>query len=238
MTQRVWIVTRPEPDATTLCRELEYRGHRGIRAPVMTVRFADMSDPLPDRVQALAFTSANGVRAFDRLFDRRDVPVLAVGKATAEAAEAAGFHDVAVAGGNVERLAALAASRLVPDAGPIVHVRGKAAAGDLAGQLAQSGFDVRPIVLYAAVPADSMPDAAVRALRNCQSDGVLFFSPRTATLFDSLATAADLHDALSMQTAVCLSEAVADRLQADRWGEVRVATTPTMHSLVQMLEAP
>ena len=238
MTSRCWVVTRPEPDATALCRVLEARGHRAISAPIMAVRFATEPEPLPDGVQALAFTSANGVRAFERLFDRRDIPVVAVGDATARAAEAAGFSDVAAAGGTVDKLADLAAERLAPGAGPVVHLRGKAAAGDLAGALQRRGFDVRPQVLYAAMPVETMPEVTVRALRARQCDGVLFFSPRTATLFDSLAAASGLHDTLSTQIAACLSDAVADRLQADRWGLVKVATTPTMQSLVQMLEAP
>jgi uroporphyrinogen-III synthase len=56
-------------------------------------------------VHALAFTSANAVRAFAGLEARRDLPVFAVGGATAEAARAAGFGAVEDAAGDVQALA-------------------------------------------------------------------------------------------------------------------------------------
>src|SRR4051794_41252334 len=63
-------------------------------------------------VQALLCTSANGVRATAARTTRRDLPVLAVGDATARAARDVGFAHVESAGGDVEGLARLAARRL------------------------------------------------------------------------------------------------------------------------------
>ena len=60
--------------------------------------------------------AANGARALARATQRRDLPVLAVGDATARAAREAGFESVTSAGGDVGDLAPLAAARCAPSA--------------------------------------------------------------------------------------------------------------------------
>ena len=98
--------------------------------PLVAIRWredgARVLAPLLDGAAGLLFTSANGVRAFAAASPRRDLPALAVGDATAAAARAAGFADVASAGGNVADLALLVRRRLEPEAGALVHSRGAA----------------------------------------------------------------------------------------------------------------
>ena len=63
------------------------------------------------------------------------------------------------------------------EAGPILYLSGAETAGDLEGQLTAAGFDCHRVVLYDAVPADSL-GAAGRALRSGGIDAVLLYSPR------------------------------------------------------------
>src|SRR4051812_16935975 len=86
-------------------------------------------------VQAVLFTSANGVRAFAAAERRRDIPAFAVGEATAAAARLAGFTTVDTAGGDVAALADLVRERLTPARGALLHAAGSAVAGDLSGVL-------------------------------------------------------------------------------------------------------
>lgn len=231
------LVTRPEPDAGRLRARLESMGHEATCAPLMEVRFRSGVAPDLSGVQALAFTSANGLRAFAALSGARALPVFAVGPATAEAARAEGFSDVRVAGGDVETLAALVAAELNAAAGTVFHAAGRHVAGDLAEALAQTGIAIRRQVLYEARAATALPAAAVRVLSGepAPLGGVLLFSPRSAELFERLAADAGLSDRLGTLRAYCLSPAVGRALTPRRWREIAVARVPDQTSLLALL---
>ena len=135
-------------------------------------------------------TSANGVRAFARASGERRLPLLAVGDATAARARAEGFAAVASAGGDAADLARLAADRLDPRKGRLLHVCGSAVAGDLAGDLRARGFAIERAILYEARPVAALSPAAVEAIGSGMIDFALFFSPRTAAIFVRLANGA------------------------------------------------
>ncbi|MFP3944651.1 MAG: uroporphyrinogen-III synthase [Alphaproteobacteria bacterium] len=233
------LVTRPEPDAGRLAAHLEALGYTVTRAPLMHIRHKQAAPDLED-VQALAFTSANGVRAFAASTPLRDLPVFAVGAATAGAARAAGFTDVEVAGGDVGSLAALIAARAEPAAGPVFHAAGSHVAGDLAQALSDAGIAVRRETLYEAQAEETLPPAAVRALKGEPRplDGVLLFSPRSAGLFEKLVSAAGLRDRLKAAAAYCISPAAADVLTPGLWRRIAVAPVPDQTSLLALLPRP
>jgi uroporphyrinogen-III synthase len=189
-------------------------------------------------VQALLFTSANGVRAFARQNPRRDVVAFAVGPATAAAARAAGFTQVEIAGGDVAALARTVARKLKPEAGRLIHVSGSDVAGDLAGDLAGRGFAVERAVLYEAAAPENLPQEAIAAIANGQVDGVLLYSPRTAEIFGALAGKAGLTPALRKLTAFCLSQSVAAAVQPLSFGRIEVAKEPTEAALLELLARP
>ncbi len=187
--------------------------------------------------QALLFTSANGARAFRPASARRELPVLAVGDASAAAARLADFRSVTSAGGDVADLAALAAARLAPQHGPLVHVAGSVTAGDLAGALEAQGFAVRRAVIYEARPARALAPEIAAALAGGAVELALFFSPRTAATFARLATDAGVAPSCHAVTALALSPAVADALAALAWRQVLTAHAPTQSALLAALDA-
>lgn len=231
------LVTRPEADAEPLVHELAARGYGACLAPMLTIRFDPAVEVDLSGVQALLFTSANGVRAFVHLCPRRDLPVIAVGEATAEAARSAGFPDVDVAGGDSAALADRVVATRKPQDGVLFHAAGSVRAGDLKGQLAAQGFAVRRTPLYAAETARRLPDSAVRALRGGRVAAALFFSPRTAKTFVTLARTADLVDPCGSVTAVCLSSAVANTVSDLPWRDVHTAGRPDQAALLRALDA-
>jgi uroporphyrinogen-III synthase len=231
------LVTRPREDADALADALRAIGAEPVLAPVMTIKPApDVSVDLTG-VQALLFTSANGVRAFAAKSDARDLPVFAVGDATARAASASGFTHIESAGGDTHDLAALVARALDPKAGALLHPAGRDVAGPLKDDLEARGFEVRRETYYRAEFARTLPDDARRALDSGTIDGVLFFSPRTAQSFVTLVTDAALSDALGHSYAYCLSAAVAEIARDVQWRDVRVATEPTQAKLLDLIAA-
>ncbi len=226
------LVTRPEtdaPDFLALCRE---RGHEPIFTPLMQIRFIAGGTIPFDGIQALAITSANGVRAFARLEPRRDLAVYAVGAASAAVAREFGFTDVHEASGDVGSLARLIATKTDAARGAFLHPCGQVLAGDLAGLLAASGHIVRQEVLYAAEPVDALPQALILAAQ--EGKGVVtLFSPRTARILLGIAERVDF----SALDAAVLSLAVAEALLPMRFRRVLTAAAPRADALLDAIEA-
>ena len=166
------LVTRPRDDAEGFAEKLRARGHAVLIEPLLDIRHLPGVTVDLDGVQALLFTSANGVRAFAAASPRRDLGVLAVGDATAAAARAVGFNAVQSAGGNVEDLARLAIAVLRPANGALFHAAGSAIAGDLSGRLEAAGFSVRRAVLYRAETATALTAETRAALASGAVDVV------------------------------------------------------------------
>ncbi len=226
------LITRPEPDASSLATLLEDQGHEAAIAPLMDVRFQDIPAPDLAGAQALIFTSANGVRAYASSSSERDLPAYCVGNATAQCAREQGFSGVHSADGDVHSLARLVKARLVARNGELVHIAGTVSAGDLAGVLAADGFKVRRSVLYEAVPGSSLDTDVVQKIRSGYFDYILFFSPRTARIFMTLAEQQELVPDLSRNSAACLSNAVYETLHSSHWQRIVVASSPTQASLL------
>jgi uroporphyrinogen-III synthase len=210
-------VTRTRPGADRTADRLRALGHEPVVAPVLEVRTLPWSAEL-ERVGALAFTSANGVRAFAAVSGTRDLPVFAVGDATAAAAGAAGFRAVRSAAGNVEALArTLAAAG--PFGGPVLHVAGARRAGDLAGALAATGLETHTITAYETVATGAAAPTGI--------DAVLVHSPEAARRLAAL-WAGDILFA-------CMSEAAAAPLRDGGDRRVAVAAGPNETALLALL---
>lgn len=232
------LVTRPRDDAAPLVAALAARGHETLVAPMLEIHAPAPGAVTPDLagVQALLFTSANGVRAFAALTPARDLPVFAVGEASGQAARAAGFARVESAGGDVDDLARLVRERAEPAAGALYHAAANRLAGDLKGALEAAGFAVRRDILYESVAARALPAELRAALTAGQLDAATFYSPRTAATFADLVARAGLAESCTRLTAICLSAAVATALQPLRWRAVGIAAQPTQDSLLAALD--
>lgn len=230
------LVTRPRADAATVTAALEARGFDVLLEPLIEIVPRADASPDFDGVQGLLFTSANGARALAGKTTRRDLPVWAVGDATAGEALRLGFARVESAGGDVAALANLVTARVDPKAGALLHVAGSVQAGDLAGDLAARGFDVRRALLYDARPAEALSDALKTALAAQGVDIALFFSPRSAATFVRLARAAGVSGLCRPIAAYALSAAVAEALDPPLWRRVRVAERPVQDALLAAID--
>lgn len=226
------LITRPREDAARLAAALARHGIESLVEPLIRIHYRSNVDLDLADVQVLLATSANGVRAFVLASDRRDLPVLAVGDATARTARRAGFERVESAHGDVASLAALARRRCDPAAGALLHVAGSAVAGDLAGALSGNGFHVRRAVLYEARTVGALSAAAIAALQQDELAGVVLFSPRTAATWARLVSAAGVSQCCRRLVACCLSAAVADAASAVSWQRLQVAKHATQAALL------
>ncbi len=231
------LVTRPGEDGTALAEILGARGIESIVEPLLTIKQIE-GPPLELKdVQAFLLTSANGVRALARRSDRRDIPVYTVGDATASTARSSGFMTVHSAAGNVETLAELVIEMLKPKEGPLLHVAGSSVAGDLIGLIEAAGFTCSREVLYEAVVERSLMSSTIAAIKDNHIDVVMLYSPRSAEIFVELVRKARLVRSCQKIIAICLSQAVADKIGELHWQDVCIAEQPNQNALLELVAA-
>jgi len=227
------LITRPEEDALPLARILKARGHDAVVAPLMHVHFHAGPEVSLAGVQAILATSANGVRAVAQRTRRRDVAIFAVGPQTAQAARALGFADVRDADGDARSLLAATLRWARPGRGALLHGRGAESSRELETLLCHEGFDVRGEILYDVAAETVLPTPIAQQIGENPIDAALFFSPRSARIFRTLAAAA--HFDTSGMIAACISAATADALLPLAFCEIRVAEKPNQDALLDCL---
>ncbi len=213
MSPRRALVLRPEPGNAATCARLAARGVPAVALPLFVMRALPWVVPDAAAYDALLLTSANAVRhAGAALATLAHLPVLAVGGATAAAAQAAGLRVAAEGSGGVRDLVAARGS------GRLLHLAGRA-------HVALPGVEVRAV--YASEPAPLAPDALAVA------DGAvaLLHSPRAARAF-----AARLTVARGGVRVAAMSAAVADAAGAG-WAAVGVAAARSDAALVEAAAA-
>lgn len=186
-------------------------------------------------LQGYAVTSANGARALALAGAPLDLPLWAVGDATAAAARSLGFIRVASADGDVARLAGLIGERLRPEDGALLYVHAGEPAADLAAMLAPKRFSVRMLALYDAEPVSDFTKALKDALEAGRIAVALFFSPRAARRFVTLARTNGVAASLRPVGAYALSGAVAAELAGLDWAGLGHPDRPRLDALLALI---
>jgi uroporphyrinogen-III synthase len=173
------LLTRPAPQSEAFAAEIALRlpgRFRTVVSPLLAIVPCRVP-PDVGGIAALAFTSANGVAAYLQAGGPASFPAYCVGSGTAAAAQAAGFA-ARSADGDAAALAALI-GRERP--GPVLHLRGRHTAADLAALLETRGIPARAAVVYEQRAVSPGPE--VRALGEAGGiDVITAFSPRSARL--------------------------------------------------------
>ena len=228
------LVTRPEPGAQMTAARLAALGFRPVCAPLVRIAALPSRLPAAEAIQAILVASSAAVAALPATL--HEVPLLAVGDATATAGRAAGFARVESAGADAAALAGLAAGRCDPAAGPLLLACGRGQGERLAAELRARGFQVLRRTVYAARPVPELPEPARQALARHELLAALFFSAETARVFAALVTAAGLAGALGGVEAMAIGAAAGDALRGLPWRRVRVAVRPTQDSVLALLQ--
>lgn len=228
--RKIWI-TRAQPGADVTATRVRAMGHDAIVEPLLAVHLTPDAVVDLKGVAALAFTSANGVRAFADLSGERALRVFAVGAATAQAARLAGFTAVLSADGDVDALAEGIAARRSELRGAVLHPGAAEPAGDLAGALETHGVEARRLILYETTPV-ALAEARAKAL--ARSDAVLLHSPRAAQV---LAQLLKVTPAPGLR-ALGLSKAVLRPLARTPLAARAAPTAPLESALLTLIDRP
>ncbi len=258
-----FLITRPSGLAQRTARRLQAYGWGSLIAPMVSIVPTEASSPaMPPPVhapappyQAVLITSQHGLQQWAMREPDRGTPMLCVGGASATMAKALGFVRVEAAGGDADSLASLVIARLSPQVGALVHPTGQGFRTQDWSRLRAHGFVVDQPKLYRQQPITELPAEVITALRGGTLTAILFYAPRSATIYAQLVTQAGLTGAHHRLSALCLSDAVARAAGREMevippsqarqphknipdglaWRRIMVAKQPTEASLLDQL---
>lgn len=208
---RPLVLIRPEPGLTASAEWAQAMGLEVIRWPLFRIEPVAWSVPDADDFDAMLLTSANAVRQAGNGLDRlSDLPVYAVGDATAEAAQQASLPVIGVGEAGVDALL-----QIVPIETRLLHLTG----ADRAARSVERA--IHDIVVYRSVAVEgSAPADLARSV-------VAVHSPRAGReLAARIASRASI-------TIAAISEAAAMAC-GNGWAQVAVAEKPDNGHLLSL----
>lgn len=223
------LLTRPEASSEAFWSALPPEARDAVDVLINPLLSIHVTGPLPELagVAGVIFTSANAVEAYRFLGGQAlQIPAFAVGPATGEAARAIGF-ETHVAKGNADEV--IACVLRLCRRGPLLHLRGEAAIGDIANRLSAAGVETSDAVLYTQ-KLELLSPAAREALSQDRPVLAPVFSPRTARQLSRESMGLD-HIRYA-----AISRAVADALPDDAAGRTKIAQTPDRDGMVALVK--
>jgi uroporphyrinogen-III synthase len=208
------LVLRPEPGASATTERARRRGLDAVAVALFKIEPVAWRVPAAASFDGLLLTSANAVRHGGAgLQSLRQLPVFAVGEATAQAARDAGFVIAASGGAGIDELLASIEGDL-----RLLHLT-----GEDRREPAGSAQRVAPIIVYRAKPV-AAPD-----LDNLKGCVALIHSPRAGGRFAEL-----VEDRATISIAA-ISPAAAEA-SGTGWKAVEAAERPDDDALLALAE--
>ncbi len=231
------LVTRTQPGATHTATALQKRGYEALIDPVLNIVTTQAPPPDLTGVQAIVATSAHGVRAVAAVSGAKNTPLFCLSGASFDAASDAGFcGETFKTDGHAKDIAVAVSAHLSSQGGPVpvLWVRGRHFAFDMAKALGGFGCKVQQWEAYAAQPVAALCPQTIAAIHEGQIKAVLFHSARGAKHFVRLAHNAGVN--LSGLKAVAMSAEAAKPLRPVEFGEIYLAARPDEAALLSAVQ--
>jgi uroporphyrinogen-III synthase len=233
------IVTRPEDSARRTAERLIDLGHQPILIPLTkAIHHPDLARVALNGPHAvLAITSAQAVQTLSalgpdlsRFFDET---LFAVGKASAKAAEMAGFRRIRIGPGTGAALAEFIASDApnLPD--PLLYLAGSPRSQKFEDGLRAKGVGFSVAEIYTMQPIDYDEEETHEAWRLMQVDAVMLYSAENTRLF--FARVASHMRTLDEVTLLAISESVAASVPPQFHRNIKIAAQPDEDGLFALL---
>ncbi len=228
-----FLVTRPIAEAEKTGAKLERLGFRATYAPMLRVE--PVSFEIPEETRSLIVTSRNGARFGLANIGNKSRPIFAVGEQTAAEARALGFNNITVGPGTARKLVPLLLECGVSQKREYAHLCGSVVSYNIASVLRDAGIDAESTVTYQTLPNRVFSPSVQEEIEMGEIENVLFYSPRTATIFEEAISENNKHDWLPKLNAYCLSNRIADNLLGP-WKTISAAVLPTEKALLSLLK--
>jgi uroporphyrinogen-III synthase len=188
------LVTRPEHQAGHLCQLIEAEGGAAVRYPALSIRPRPDKAAVraaigpPDRFNLAVFVSANAVRfGADLLGERPDMPIAAIGQATAAALNAAGFRVSLMPAEGTDSEALLAMPQLAHLEGQrVLIVRGTGGRDLLLEAITARGAQVQHAEVYTREPARPAAERQAEVEQLWRQGGIAAYTATSVELLEAL----------------------------------------------------
>lgn len=238
------LITRPESRAGGTVAKLEELGHEVVSFPL----FSPVHDPVAARAglavphAAIAVTSAEAVRGLEQLgpalAPHLATRVFAVGRATADAARAAGFTTVETSAGSGQDLGSVVvehyAARGRPSL-PLLYLAGEKRMGRFEKMLAENGLDCVVAETYRMEPIVYSLEEQQALLVEVKADAVFFYSREAARAFFDLDVFGQSREAIRKTLFLCLSRNIAEAVPEELQNSAVVSDNPDEDELIDLL---
>lgn len=227
------LVTRPIEEADATAEKLEAVGHRVVLAPMLKVEA--VSFEIPDDNRSIIITSKNGARMGLANIGNKERPIFAVGEKTADEARKLGFSNVTVGPGTARKMVPMLLECGISETRKYTHLCGNALAYNICDVLKGEGVDAENTITYQTRANRGLSVGVQEALDAGEIDVALFYSPRTATIFEEVVADYGRSDWLGNMDALCLSTRVSENLLGP-WRHKSYAVIPTEKAMFSMIE--
>lgn len=222
------LLTRPLAQSRRTAERLLKDGFFSpVIAPVLRIVALPWSLPVT-APSGLVLTSVNATEALSGF--SRQIPVFAVGKATAEAASLQGFTKVLSADGNATALADLIKRTIPPETGVLFHLSGQDIAVDLQAVLGADGYHLIRKIVYRAEDVQTLPTEIHQMIAEGTVIAALAYSPHSARCLSAALT----DEERAQLVLVTLSTAVS-AAAGEGWKSCLTAEYPSEESLLKTL---
>lgn len=230
------LVTRPAAAGQRTAEKLQRQGHEPHLLPLFAAQHLDLTDELRamPAPSGIILTSAEGIRAFARypsmISSFSDIPVFAVGKATARAACGAGFTRIKVGSGYGADLAELIRTHVKQGMSPLLYVAGTPRSPTLEQGLDAARIPVCVWVAYRMEPIAYDPPRVSAAM--AEETAVLLYSKEAASRMVQLL---QRQEDVRGLTFYCLSPAIAAALPGPWASRIHIAPETSEDALLSLL---
>lgn len=230
------ILTRPREDAEETAQVLRESGFSPCLSPVMHIEPLDWAAPDWRACVGLVITSAHALPAFALPVVPRALPVFVVGARSFQGLRNMGYSRLYGPVLQSSELPPLVLSVLQGGRqGALLHLTSAEGGGDFYETLARASLPVKALLVYKSAAVPVMSAEAMAMLKQPCTGSVLFYSPRSASLFLAQVQQAGLVPALGRLHAFCISDAVLHTIAAAGFAALHVASRPTQESLLDCL---
>ena len=216
------LITRPLAAAKRTEHIFQTAGLSTWCDPVLTII------PLPAQIDprtydAIVTTSANGVETFTALTQHRALPIFCAGAASAAIAHDLGFTSIfyPVNPGGKELITLIKQSPFKRFA----YIRGEVVKIDIAQALQGiPAIHIDTYITYKTVPTPTWTDETIALFHAKKITAITFYSEHSTQVTLDLLRKHGLINHTPFITALCLSEAIADRLKGFSWREIDISS--------------
>jgi uroporphyrinogen-III synthase len=232
------VITRPESDAKALAERVSALGYEVVISPVSEIVIHE--DALAKRemikqADVMVVSSQHALGFLHRYIDPahwHDTPLYVPSEVTASLASEYGAKDVRAGEGDAATMLARVTREVKPNDGQILYVRGDEVRVDAQTNLSSLGYKIDGLVVYHA-PTLAPTHALVERLRANNKLLILLYSVRAGAVVESWLRGVAGSVACD---ALCLSQSIANSLDAKVWGEIHHVTQPHSDAMVDALK--